>query len=83
MRRTCPFQPQVRRGAGIGVFSAAVETERWTAFRSHFGLEAFYCQPGLAGANENGGVEGQIGYFRRNHGTDSYRLARTRAEHTS
>ena len=30
-------------------------------------LDAFYCQPGLAGAHEKGGVEGQIGWFRRNH----------------
>jgi len=43
------------------------ENERWTAFRSHYGLEAFYCQPGISGAHEKGGVEGQIGWFRRNH----------------
>ena len=30
-------------------------------------LDAFYCQPGLRGAHEKGGVEGQIGWFRRNH----------------
>jgi hypothetical protein len=44
-----------------------VETERWTAFRSHWGIESFYCRPGLVGAHEKGGVEGDIGYFRRNH----------------
>jgi IstB-like ATP binding protein len=27
----------------------------------------FYCQPGITGAHEKGGVEGQIGWFRRNH----------------
>lgn len=27
----------------------------------------FYCRPGLAGAHEKGGVEGDVGYFRRNH----------------
>lgn len=26
-----------------------------------------YCRPGIEGAHEKGGVEGQIGYFRRNH----------------
>lgn len=31
------------------------------------GLDAFYCQPGITGAHEKGGVEGQIGWFRRNH----------------
>jgi hypothetical protein len=51
----------------IGFSRARVETERWIAFRSHYGLDAFYCQPGLTGAHEKGGVEGQIGWFRRNH----------------
>ncbi len=51
----------------MGFNRARVETERWTAFRSHYGLEAFYCRPGIDGAHEKGGVEGQIGYFRRNH----------------
>jgi hypothetical protein len=30
-------------------------------------IDAFYCQPGLQGAYEKGGVEGQSGWFRRNH----------------
>jgi hypothetical protein len=30
-------------------------------------IDAFYCQPGIQGAHEKGGVEGQIGWFRRNH----------------
>jgi transposase len=51
----------------IGFSRARVEVDRWTAFRSHWGLDAFYCQPGIAGAHEKGGVEGQIGWFRRNH----------------
>jgi hypothetical protein len=34
-----------------------VETDRWTAFRSHWSLDAFYCQPGIAGAHKKGGVE--------------------------
>lgn len=42
------------------------ETERWVAFRSHYGLEAFYCLPGQEGAHEKGGVEGEVGRFRRN-----------------
>lgn len=36
-------------------------------FRSHYGIEPFYCQPGKQGAHEKGGVEGDIGWFRRNH----------------
>jgi transposase len=51
----------------IGFSRSREETDRWTAFRSHWGLDAFYCQPGITGAHEKGGVEGQIGYFRRNH----------------
>lgn len=53
----------------LGLTRARVETDRWIAFRSHFGIESFYCRPGLEGAHEKGGVEGQIGYFRRNHFT--------------
>lgn len=44
-----------------------VESDRWVAFRSHYGFEAFYCQPGKDGAHEKGGVEGEGGRFRRNH----------------
>lgn len=51
----------------LGFTRARVETERWTAFRSHWGVESFYCRPGLVGAHEKGGVEGDIGFFRRNH----------------
>lgn len=43
-----------------------VENDRWVLFKSHFGLDAFYCEPGLAGAHEKGGVEGEVGRFRRN-----------------
>ena len=51
----------------IGFSRQRVETDRWTVFRSHWGIEAFYCQPGITGAHEKGGVEGDIGWFRRNH----------------
>lgn len=53
----------------LGLSRARVETDRWIAFRSHVGIESFYCRPGIDGAHEKGGVEGQIGYFRRNHFT--------------
>lgn len=43
------------------------ETARWVAFRSHYGFDSFYCQPGLEGAHEKGGVEGEVGRFRRQH----------------
>jgi transposase len=41
------------------------ETARWSSFRSWYGFEAFYCIPGVEGAHEKGGVEGEIGRFRR------------------
>lgn len=42
------------------------ENQRWLLFRSRYGFDAFYCQPGIAGAHEKGGVEGEVGRFRRN-----------------
>ncbi|MFZ0712820.1 IS21 family transposase [Mycobacterium sp.] len=44
-----------------------VETQRWVAFRSTYGFDAFYCQSGHEGSHEKGGVEGEGGRFRRNH----------------
>jgi hypothetical protein len=40
------------------------ESDRWVLFRSHMGFDAFYCQPGVGGAHEKGGVEGEGGRFR-------------------
>ncbi len=42
-----------------------VESERFVALRSHYGFESFFCRPGIDGAHEKGGVEGEIGRFRR------------------
>jgi len=41
------------------------ETARFMAFRSHWRFESEFCTP--AEAHEKGGVEGEVGYFRRNH----------------
>jgi transposase len=41
------------------------ETSRLIAFRSHWGFTSDFCNPGRG--NEKGGVEGEVGYFRRNH----------------
>jgi hypothetical protein len=41
-----------------------VETDRIIAFRSHWGYRSEYCNP--AKGNEKGGVEGELGWFRRN-----------------
>ena len=43
------------------------ESERFIALRSHYGFDSFFCRPGLEGAHEKGGVEGEIGRFRRRH----------------
>lgn len=51
----------------LGFSRGRVEADHWTVFREHWGVEPFHCQPGIKGAHEKGGVEGMIGYFRRNH----------------
>jgi transposase len=43
------------------------ESERFIALRSHYGYDSFFCIPGKGGAHEKGGVEGEIGRFRRRH----------------
>ena len=43
------------------------ESERFVALRSHYGFDSFFCRPGIEGAHEKGGVEGEIGRFRRTH----------------
>jgi transposase len=44
-----------------------LENERFVALRSHYGFDSFYCLPGAEGAHEKGGVEGEVGRFRRRH----------------
>ena len=44
-----------------------LESERFVALRSHYGFDSFFCQPGVKGAHEKGGVEGEVGRFRRRH----------------
>src|SRR6202158_339884 len=41
------------------------ETVRFIAFRSHWRFASEFCTP--AEPQEKGGVEGEVGYFRRNH----------------
>ncbi len=44
-----------------------LENPRFVALRSHYGYDSFFCLPGIEGAHEKGGVEGEIGRFRRRH----------------
>jgi transposase len=44
-----------------------VETDRFIAMRSHYLFDSIFTTPGIAGAHEKGGVEGEVGRFRRNH----------------
>jgi transposase len=44
-----------------------VETDRFVAMRSHFLFESSFTLVGLQGAHEKGGVEGEVGRFRRRH----------------
>jgi transposase len=41
------------------------ETTRFIAFRSHYGYQGSFCNP--FSGHEKGGVEGEVGRFRRNH----------------
>jgi transposase len=41
------------------------EAERFVALRSHYRFDSFFCIPGPEGAHEKGGVEGEVGRFRR------------------
>jgi transposase len=44
-----------------------VETDRFIALRSHYLFSSQFTTPGIRGAHEKGGVEGEVGRFRRNH----------------
>ncbi len=44
-----------------------VESDRFVALRSHYRFESSFCLPGVQGAHEKGGVEGEVGRFRRRH----------------
>jgi transposase len=44
-----------------------VESDRFIALRSHYLYESQFTTPGVEGAHEKGGVEGEVGRFRRRH----------------
>lgn len=44
-----------------------VESDRFVALRSHYLFASAFTTPGIEGAHEKGGVEGEVGRFRRNH----------------
>jgi len=44
-----------------------VESDRFVALRSHYRFESQFTTPGIEGAHEKGGVEGEVGRCRRNH----------------
>jgi transposase len=44
-----------------------LESDQFIALRSHYGFDSFFCTPGVDGAHEKGGVEGEVGRFRRRH----------------
>ncbi len=43
------------------------ESDRFVALRSHYLFESSFCQRGEQGAHEKGGVESEVGRFRRRH----------------
>jgi len=44
-----------------------VESDRFVALRSHYLFVSQFTTPGIQGAHEKGGVEGEVGRHRRNH----------------
>jgi transposase len=44
-----------------------IESDRFVALRSHYLFVSQFMTPGLEGAHEKGGVEGEVGRYRRNH----------------
>lgn len=42
----------------IGFSRQRVEADRWTAFRSHYGIDASYCEPGIQGGAREGRFRG-------------------------
>jgi transposase len=44
-----------------------VESDRFVALRSHYRFDSSFCLSGEQGAHEKGGIEGDIGRFRRRH----------------
>jgi len=44
-----------------------VETDRFVALRSHYLFDSSFTRKGKEGAHEKGGVEGEVGRFRRAH----------------
>lgn len=42
-----------------------IEQDRFIAFRSHYLFESSFTTPGIEGAHEKGGVENEVGRFRR------------------
>jgi transposase len=44
-----------------------VEQDRFVALRSHYLYESIFTRKGREGAHEKGGVEGEVGRFRRRH----------------
>jgi transposase len=44
-----------------------IESDRFIALRSHYLFASQFMTPGLEGAHQKGGVEGEVGRYRRNH----------------
>ena len=44
-----------------------IQNERFAQYRSHYGYASDFTLAGIRGAHEKGGVEGEVGRFRRRH----------------
>ncbi len=59
------LSPAVSRVIHKGQSRKRGEHPRWADFQRHYGSTPFSCEPGRRGSHEKGGVEGQVGHFRR------------------
>lgn len=56
-----------RPSSGCSKVATAPNLNGSSRCASHYGFDSFFCRPGIDGAHEKGGVEGEIGRFRRRH----------------
>ena len=60
-------QPAGRGGAGAARVGTGSRPSASSRCAPTIGFDSFFCEPGERGAHEKGGVEGEVGRFRRRH----------------
>lgn len=52
--------------AGVGKGKSRTLTKEFKELKGYYNFEANFCQPGIEGAHEKGGIESSVGFSRRN-----------------